>query len=405
MSEVFVGRQPIFDRSQTVRAYELLFRSGERNSAGAVDGNRATADVLANTFTTIGLDQMAGHHPAFVNCTRELILGGTLMALPKQRIVLEILEDVHPDDELVAEVARLAEAGFMVALDDFVFSPAWTPLLRIAKIVKIDVLALSRAEINRQRRLLRTFGVRLLAEKVETQEDFRHFHDMGFDYFQGYFLSKPTVVRGRRMPSNRLMILELIARLADPDVDVEELESLIEADVGLSFKLLKYINSALFGLSKRVDSMRHAVVLLGLREIKRFATLGLIAGIEDKPAELLKVSLIRARMCEQIADALGRGGGETHFTVGLFSTADALMDAPMADVIASLPLSDDVKMALSDLSGPLSDVLRIAIACERCRWDAGSEFGVSSQALQEIYWDGLTWAELSGRGSAPSHGG
>ena len=284
-------------------------------------------------------------------------------------------------------------------------TPAWRPLLRIAKIVKIDVMALTRGEIDRHRRLLRSFGVRLLAEKVETQADFRHFHAIGFDYFQGYFLSKPTVIRGRRMPSNRLVILELIARLADPDVDVEELKSLIESDVGLSFKLLKYINSALFGLAKRVDSMRHAVVLLGLREIKRFATLGLIASIEDKPAELLRISLVRARMCELIAEALGRGGGEIHFTVGLFSTADALMDAPMAEVIASLPLSDDVVQALADRSGPLSDVLKIAIDCERCRWDAGSELGLSSRSLQEIYWDGLTWAELPGKGSAPSRSG
>ncbi len=391
MPEVFIGRQPIFDRNLQVYAYELLFRSGDRTQAGVVDGDQATSQVIINAFMEIGLNQIVGSHRAFLNFTRDFLMSDAPLPLPKDRVVLEVLEDVRIDTALVDAVRSLRKQGFTIALDDFVFAEEWRPLVEIAEIIKIDVMALDRDEIRAHVDLLRGFDVTLLAEKIESVEDLDYLQSLGFDFFQGYFLSKPTIVKGRRIPANHLATLQLLARLNDPEVNVGALDKLISRDINLSYKLLRYINSAFFALPRKVESIRQAVVYLGLREIKTWASLLAMSGIQDKPYELFNLSLIRAKMCELLAQATEQPNTETFFTVGLFSILDALMDLPMDAILDALPLSEPVSNALTRQEGRLGEALRCAIAYERWDWDKICYSSLDADTLQAIYFESLAW--------------
>ncbi len=402
MHNVYVGRQPIFDSNQRVLAYELLSRSGQGNRVTELEGNRATSQVMLNAFVAIGLEQMTGGKPAFINCTRDLLLGETLGALPADRVVLEVLEDMEIDPPLVEAVRRKVDAGYTIALDDFVYSRQWDPLLEMASIVKLDVLALDRREIQRHLRLLRPFNVKLLAEKVETPEDFAHFRDLNFDYFQGYFLSRPSVVEGQCVPANRLAVMQLLSRLYDPQAEVKELAKMIEPDLALAYKLLRYINSSLFSLPGEIRSIQQAITLLGLNEIRRFASLVLMSSIDGKPPELMNISLIRARMCQGLAEALQEPDAATYFIVGLFSSLDAFMDRPMAELVDSLPLPAAAQAALAGHEGRMGEALQLVLDYEACVWDGRARLGLSPDEIQRIYWESLSWSTRTLAVAAPA---
>ncbi|MBI5041049.1 MAG: HDOD domain-containing protein [Gammaproteobacteria bacterium] len=306
MQDIYIGRQPIFDRDLNVFAYELLFRSGTQNHAGEFDGDQATSQVIVNAFIEIGLDQIVGTHRAFINLTRSFVTSSTPLPFPKDRVVLEVLEDIRPDAEVIASVRSLAEQGYTVALDDFVFNDDLKPLVELAQIVKIDLMALSREQLDEHVRLLRGYNVKLLAEKIETQEEFEHCKELGFEYFQGYFLSKPNIVQSQQLPPNRLAVLQLLSKLQDPESDAGEVEKLVSQDVALSYKLLRYINSAFFALPKKIDSIRQAVVYLGTSAIKTWITLLVVAGLGNKPTELVIQAMQRAKMCELLAQTAKR---------------------------------------------------------------------------------------------------
>lgn len=251
MTDVFIGRQPIFDRYLKVYAYELLFRRSDEDESHFVDGNQATSQVILNTFLDIGLDEIVGQKRAFINLTRDFLVEDNPLPFPKDRVVLEILEDVKVDSAVVAAVKRFKEQGHTIALDDFVFKKEWLPLVKVADIIKIDVLAYEREKIRVLVEKLRNYPCKLLAEKIETHEDYEYFQLIGFDLFQGFFLSRPVIVKGQRIPANKINTLQLMAKLNDPDVSVEELDTIISRDVSLSFKMLRYINSAFFALPRR----------------------------------------------------------------------------------------------------------------------------------------------------------
>ncbi|GIX48625.1 MAG: histidine kinase [Candidatus Tectimicrobiota bacterium] len=391
MQDVFVGRQPIYDRQLDVFAYELLFRSGEANQARFVDGDLATSQVILNTFLEIGLDTIVGQKRAFINLTRGFLLQDCSHVFPAKRVVLEVLEDVHVDAELLAAVRRLAAAGYTIALDDFVYHERLRPLVELADIVKVDVLALDRETLREHVARLRPYGVRLLAEKVETQDDFAYCKDLGFDYFQGYFFCKPDVVRGQRRPANRLTLLQLLARLQDPEMEFGELEALVSRDVVLSYKLLRVVNAAFYG-TRKVDSLHQALLLLGTRVIASWASMILLAGIDDKPHELMLTALVRAKMCELLALATAQANPATSFTVGLFSALDALLDAPMADILRSLPLTEEVARALLAHEGLLGQTLRCVLGYERGAWDDMPTLGLPPHRVRDAYLQALHWA-------------
>ncbi len=393
MQNIYLGRQPIFDRELEVYAYELLFRAGETNAAGDLDGDQATSRVIANTFIELGLDEIVGRHRAFLNLTRGFLVNDWPLNFPRDRVVLEILEDIEPDDEVLAAVRRLKQEGFLIALDDFIFHERLRPLVELADLIKIDLMALEEGQLEEHVRVLRGYPARLLAEKIETREEFEHCKALGFDYFQGYFLSRPKVIQGREIPPNGLATVRLLARLQDPEVGAAELETLIGQDVGLSYKLLRYINSAFFALPKTVESIRQAVVYLGNQAIKTWATLLVFCGIEDKPHELMTTAMLRARMCQLLAERSGQPHSDTYFTVGLFSALEALLEAPLESVLEALPFSEDVRRALLAREGPYGAALNCVLAYERADWDQVRCDPLPTADITETYLEAARWAD------------
>ncbi len=392
MIDVFVGRQPIYNRKLDVVAYELLFRSSEANRAGVFDGDQATSQVLHNTFMEIGLDAIVGQKLAFINFTRDFILQDYTAVFPADRVVIEVLEDITVDAELIEGVRALSTQGYTIALDDFVYHDSLRPLVETADIIKVDVLALDRPALQHNVTQLHQYDAKLLAEKVETRDDFDYCCNLGFDYFQGYFLCQPDIVKGRRSPANRLTVVLLMAKLQEPKTEFEELEEIVRRDVSLSYKLLRVINSPLYGLSKQVDSIRQALLLLGKKFITTWVSLITLTGIGDKPHELMVTAMVRAKMCELLAEAMRQKGKEAYFTIGLFSVLDALLDSSMPEVLQSLPLADDISRALLYQEGVLGHTLQCVLAYERGNWDEVRCQDLDQRAIKDAYLQAIAWA-------------
>ncbi len=397
IKDIFIGRQGIFDRNMGIFGYELLYRSSINNSAGDFNGDHATSQVVVNAFMEMGLDQVVGTHLAFINLTRNFLTGEHPLPFPKDKVILEVLEDIVIDAELVEGIRALAQQGYTIALDDCVYSDCLVSLLEYAKIVKIDIQALGMDKVRKHVEQFRRHPVKLIAEKVETQQEFDICRDLGFDYYQGYFLCLPRVLTGQSIPDNKLSILRLLSQLQDPNTRPSELEKIISQDLSLSYKLLRYINSAFFALPKKIESIQQALVYIGNRAIKTWVTLLVLRGIEDKPSALTNTALTRAKMCEQLAIQNSAGDPETYFTVGLFSVVDAMMDVPMERVLNALPFTDEVHNALLHQQGPLGAALACTIAYERGDWNRVSFAGLVAEVLSGAYLDSIAWAdEISG---------
>lgn len=396
MQDAFVGRQPIFDKNKAVYAYELLFRNGRQTSAGVIDGNQASIQVMLNTFTEFGLDNIVGKHFAFINLTQELLNDELIQVLPRKRVVLEVLEDVTVDETLIKAVRELSRQGFIIALDDFIYRDDWQPLVEIADIIKLDVLTMENSEIEEHVRFLRPFNARLLAEKVETMEQFSYLKSLDFDYYQGYFLSKPTIVEGRRTSTNKASILQLLAKLAHPDPVLAKIESLIAQDVSLSYKILRYINAACFALPRKIESINEAIIYLGISNIRRIASMIAMSGFNDQPQEILLTALIRARMCELLAKATGHQNTDTYFILGLFSALDIMLVMPMIKVVAELPLVEELEQALLDGGGDLGKALRCTLAYEHQQWSTVEYTGLPGDEISTIYLKAVQWSNETG---------
>lgn len=398
LSKAFVGRQPIFDKDLKVYAYELLFRSGNVSEAGQLDGNKATSQVIYNTLIEIGLDELVGNNLAFINFPYDLLTNDITQLLPPDRVVIEVLEDVNVDKGLIDGLSNLRSKGFKIALDDFVFETQWIPVIKQASIIKIDVMALSVEEIKEHVELLKSYDVKLLAEKVETQDEYNCFREMGFDYFQGYFFSKPSVISKDVMPDNHIALLQLLARLQDPDIDIAEIETLVSQTVSLNFKLFRYINSAFFGLPRKFDSIRQVIVYFGLQKLKDLACLIAITGISDKPSELIVVGLTRAKMCELLAKLSGNPEPASFFIVGLFSILEALLDNPLLKIVNTLPLNEEIISALLNKEGELGEALCCSIACEQCEVDEIRFVDLETSSIYDAYQEAISWSRQASAG-------
>lgn len=395
-TQIFVGRQPIFNRQQNVVAYELLYRANMDNQALFGDGDLATSEVIINSVLDIGLHSIVGKRTAFFNLTGNFIRGDHPLPLDNRQVVLEILEDVVPDEKLIEGMRELARQKFIIALDDFEYRDELAPLLEIAHIVKLEVMGRSREDLEQRIAQLRPFKLKLLAEKVESHEEFELCKALGFDYFQGYFLCRPNVIEGKSLPANRLVIMRLLASLQAPDIDMEELEQLIIQDVSLTYRLLRYINSAALSLPNKIDSVHRALLMIGVKTIKNWVSLLLLSRIDNKPMELMRTALIRARMCELLAEQTGhRAEREQYFTCGLFSVLDALMDRPLSELLDELPLSEHIKLAVNEYQGELGHLLQQVIDYERGDWEALRESGISTQEYRRCYLEAVVWSDES----------
>lgn len=394
----FVARQPIYDRELRVYGYELLFRDAAGATAESVGAERATSRTVVATLSELDLDLLVGGSLGFINVTERFVLGDYALLVPSERIALEVLETVDASTELVAKLAELARSGYMIVLDDFVYSDARRPLLELAHLVKLDVLAHTREQLSAEAGRLAGYRAKLLAKKVEDYETFEFCRELGFDLFQGYFFCRPKTTSAEGVQVSKLAKLQLIATLSDPDVAVEELEVIIGRDLGLSYRLLRLINSAFFGVRRRVESVRAAILLLGQRSVKNWSTLLVLADIDDRPSELAVTAMIRARFCELLARD-GRADGDAAFTVGLFSVLDAFLDAPLERILAQLPLQDAVHAALLTHSGALGAVLADVLAYESGHFERLSQDPSRAAATRQHYLDALTWANDTARAS------
>lgn len=388
-SELFIGRQPIFDRNLQVTGYTLLHQ-------GAGDGETASHQVAVDALMDIGLDRLVGRYRAHLPVSPGLLASDRPLALPAERVVLEVPGGLTPDAGLIASVEALHGRGFAFALTGFAPDPAWEPVLDRVEVVGLNASGPDPARLEKDLARARRHGLKALADRVETAQVHERCRALGFDLFRGHFLCRPEVVRGRRVPTAKLAVLKLLAELNDPDTDATKVEALISRDVGLTLRLLRYVNAPFFGLSRSVESMRQAVVLLGLDAVRRWTTLILLAKLSDKPPALMATALVRGRMCEALARSGGEGQPDSFFTVGLLSILDALSDAPMDEVLATLPLAEPIKEALRDRTGPPGRALAAALAYEHGQWDEVRALGLPAGAARAAYVDAVTWADAAG---------
>ncbi len=389
MADVYVARQPIFDRKQQVVGYELLFRDGQANSATVFDHEAATASVVLNSLTEIGLKRIVGARGAWIKMPRESISHGIVALLP-QRAVVEVLRRDTVDDELIEIVGDLQRSGRRVALDRFTYTAEAEPLLRHADYVKLDLVELGREQFSAEVAQIKRFGVKLVAARVENQRDHAFCRVSGCDLFQGYFFCRPEVMQGKRIDANRSTVLDLLSTLQDPSVELQDLQTAISLDVGLTVRLLRYINSAFFGLRQPVRSIAQALALLGVEHLRRWAALTLFASIDSKPQELTVTALVRARFCELAAGEDRKASSDELFTLGLFSVIDALFDAPIAEALAGMPLAQDIRDALVRHTGWMGQLLECVMALEN------GDFGRAQAILPDAgprYISAIEWAD------------
>ena len=392
MSDVFVARQPIFDGQLDLWGYELLFRRANEHVAVIHDDDEATSTVVINAFTEIGLETLVGDHAAWLNVSRDFVVSKLPLTLPPKRIVLELLEEQRVDAALLTALAQLRMLGYTIALDDFTWDEEHAPLIDHVGIVKIDFLARDEEAIANDVARLKEHGVRLLAEKVETREAYRKALDLGFDLAQGYFFCEPETVSAPSIAPNRLSVLQLVAALQDPEVSLQAVQQLIGRDIALSFRLLRYINSAFFGLRHEVSSIGRAIALLGLENIKRWSTLTAFAGIDQKPRELISTALVRARFCELAGKYFGERNGDQLFTLGLFSVVDALMECPMAEVLRTIPFPEEMTHALVAGHGTKGQLLDCVFACERGNLQDAPLGRATRSDIAAAHTEAIAWA-------------
>lgn len=393
LSVAFVGRQPIFCANLEIHAYEVLFRNSAENRATVDDPDEATAQLIFNTFTSLGITNVVGNHAAFINITRNFLINEFAYALPKNCVVLEILEDIEPEPEVIEAIRKLSAAGYRIALDDFVYSPHLQPLIDMADVIKVELPAISREDLPEHVERLRKSGAKLLAEKVETHEEFECCRELGFDYFQGYFLSKPRIITGRRIPEDQVSLLQLMSLLNSPIPDTQEIVRQISGNPSLCYRLLRFVNTASSGLKNRIDSIPSAVTLIGMRRLQTFTSLALLAATTDsKPLEIAVTALTRARMCELLGGMCGHERTDMYFMAGLFSLLDVLFDQPMVEALQSVPLSPEIIQAIQSGEGPLSDALACVKSYERGDWDRVRLAELKPRAIRNAYMDSVSWA-------------
>ncbi len=390
--DVFVGRQPILGPNMKTIGYEVLYRNCELGQAIFTDEAMATARVLLNTYLDIGLEHVVGSHLAFLNIPKQFILERYCEALPKNRVVLEILENVEPTPQVIEALTSLSQQGYTIALDDFVYEECFKPFLELADIVKVDVLGKSEEQLHREVSQLRDSRVRLLAEKVESREMYDTCKKLGFYYFQGYFFFRPDIIRGREIPANRIALLELLGKIQDFHIPFKGLVEHIRNDLSLSYKVLRYVNSAYVGLPKRVDSIDHAACMVGIDRIRTWATLIIMASGQTQTTEILVIALVRAKMCERLGQRLGASAPEKYFTMGLLSVLEALYESPMQDILDKLPLPEDIAEALSNGTGEMGMVLSSVKAYEEGEWMELKHLQLDPSVIRDLYLEAIDWA-------------
>ena len=391
----FVARQPIFDRSENVFGYELLFRDGLENCFRSSDSDAASRSTVDSSLL-MGLDLLCEGRRAFVNCTRDVLLKDYVTLLPSSHTIVEVLETVPVDEAVLGACQRLKEAGYLIALDDFVAHDPRERLTELADIIKVDMRRTTQPE---RATLVKRYGPwrrRMLAEKVETREEFVAAQGQGFLYFQGYFFRRPEVMTTHEIPANRLNYLRMLQAVAQPELDLRDIEKIIKGEASLCYRLLRYLNSVIFSFSSEIHSVRHALSMMGEREIRRWVRLvATLGAAQQKSSELVLSALVRARFCELLGSRVLHADYDLFF-LGLLSLMDVILEIPMTLLVEKVPLDREIKSVLLGGGNQLRPVYQLMMAQESGAWQEcahlAKKLHLSESALAELHWQAMQWA-------------
>jgi len=396
-----IGRQPILDRNEHLYGYELLFRSTDVNEADIQDAGRATATVIVNTLASFGIVELLGGRKGFINVDLDMLMDEVLELLPQEHVVIELLESIEPSPLLVERCRALKEAGFSLALDDHQYSPDFAELYAIVDIIKIDLLLTPLESLPDILESLRPYPCKLLAEKVESAEQFAACHTLGFDYFQGYYFARPDILKKKKMDEDATTLLKLMRLLAE-DADIEVIEQAFRGSPSLTYKLLMLVNSVAFGQRHKIQGVAHAIAMTGRVQIKRWIQLALFAADGDDAFDhpLVDMAATRAGVMEQLAfiHPLLQFDGESAdraFMTGILSLMESIYDVSIEDIIANLNLNEEVAAALINREGPYGTLLRVMENLEDLDMGAASAeltaIGINPNNLAEIQLRAFNW--------------
>ncbi|QZY56621.1 EAL and HDOD domain-containing protein [Crassaminicella profunda] len=397
--EVFVARQPIFNRNKDVIAYELLYRDSNKNFFNnTIGASKATSILIANSYFSIGIEKLIGKHKAFINFNKSLIERDIPMIFDKDTIVIEILEDVVPDKKFINTIKKLKEMGYTIALDDFTYDYAYDEIVELCDIIKVDFLQNTEEDVYRIIQKWDNKTRKFLAEKIENNEVLNYAKKIGYDYFQGYFFDKPVIIKGKRLKDNKIQYLRIMEELNKDDPSYDNIAKIIEYDINLTYKLLKLVNSK-FTLSHEIQSIKHALTLMGLKEIQVWITLIMIQDIKDmENNEILKTSLVRAKLGQRLAESsIHKKRKNEAMLMGLISVIDILLEEPMEKILNKLPISNDIKNPLMGKESPLSDIYNLMINYEKASWEElcvdAKKIEIDIKKLPDQYFKAVQWAD------------
>ena len=397
--QCFVARQPILDRAQNVFGYEILFRNGVEDYFNA-DPELAARSMLDSSLL-YGINTLCDNRRAFVNCTRDVLFKDLITLLPPNQTVAEILETVAPEDRVIAACKRLKSFGYLIALDDFAPNDPRVPLCEFADIIKVDIRATQPEE---RADMMHRFGskCKMLAEKLETPHEFQQARDMGFVYFQGYFFCRPEIVIGHEVPASRLHYIRLLEMVSHSEIDMRELENMLKQEASISYRLLRYLNSPLFGFALEIKSIRHAMAVLGEREMRRWVRLVVTVGAaEQKCSELVLMGLARARFCELLPDRLH--SNTDLFLMGLLSIMDAILEVSMDVLLEQLPVDRETKATLLGQNSSIQPLYQLMLATESGEWSQSSalakQLNLPDEEVASTWWRALQWAQEATSGA------
>lgn len=403
---VFVGRQPILDKEGQIFGYELLYRNSEENRFPTVNPESATLQLLVNSFLSIGFDKVTESRKSFINFTSELLIEDIFSRLSPARVIIEILEDVEITSTFISRMKKIKQRGFQFALDDFIIQEQYTQhteLFELIDYVKVDFLAVSEAERKGIEAFIQKYPhIRMVAEKIETEAQFMVAKASGYELFQGYFFAKPEIIKGMDIPSTLSSHSYILHKLSEEDADIDEVVELIVRDMSVTYKLLRFINTMHFGVPKKVGSVKQAVMLIGFQHLKKWMRILLVHHIGEHSSSgrvkaLVSFSLTRARMCELIAQTIGKENSDEYFFVGMFSLMDVIMQKSWEDLLPLIPFSENVANTLKGEETEMTTVLQLAIAIEKFDWlqirELRIQLGISEKELGDFSQQSIRWAQ------------
>ena len=392
-TQVLMVRQPIFAADLKILAYELLVDLEKLDDESLLDGDSETSKILLNTYTSLSQDGAIRKVPLFISLSQQVLQKGYVPELPKKQVVLQIPSNTQVTAQVFGTIQILSQQGYRLALDGFALQADKVPLLKYMRIVKLDIQQLSLDKLKKLRLVLKRSRAKILAQNIANIKELHQCKQLKFDLFQGPFISRPVRVLGKKLPGNSVALLQLLQELQKPSTDVSAIEALIILDPVLTYKILRVVNSAAYNLTNKIDSLSQAVVMMGLDQVRKWATLIALSSNDDKPEELSRNMLVRGRLCSLLAEQQGNANPETAFMVGILSQLDVLMDITMEDVLKQVPLDDEIKEAISQKKGVLGDILATVECHEQGDWDRLKTLVSNTGFFEAAYRHSLTWAQ------------